>query len=109
MVRQSKVRNGGQALQSICKLVDKIYDDSVGQLMLRLTRIRQKKELLINHLLHQTQDELDYFPCRGEKHEDPPLPRVGDRNKSWTRPVVSARDSKGTEIELLMMVCSNKP
>ena len=59
-----------KALQSIGELMDKMDDDSVGQLMLRLTRIRQKKELLI-HLLHQTQDELDYFQCRGEKYEDP--------------------------------------
>jgi hypothetical protein len=66
-----------KALQSIGELVDKMDDDSVGELMLRLTRIRQKKELLI-HLLHQTQEELDYFQNRGEKYEDPPLPRVAE-------------------------------
>jgi hypothetical protein len=66
-----------KALQSIGELVDKMDDDSVGQLMLRLTRIRQKKELLI-HLLFQTQEELDYFENRGEKYEEPPLRRVAE-------------------------------
>ncbi|KAG7345566.1 ion channel [Nitzschia inconspicua] len=64
-----------KVLQNISDLVEKMDDDSVSELVLRLTRIRQKKELLV-HLLHQTQDELDYFANRGEKYEDPPLPRV---------------------------------
>jgi hypothetical protein len=66
-----------EALQSIGELVDKMDDDNVDQLLLRLTRIRQKKELLI-HLLYQTQEELDYFKNRGEKYEEPPLPRVAE-------------------------------
>jgi hypothetical protein len=66
-----------KALQNIGELVEKMDDDSVGELLLRLTRIRQKKELLI-HLLFQTQDELDYFANRGENYEDPPLPRVAE-------------------------------
>jgi hypothetical protein len=56
-------------------LVEKMDDDNSQELVQRVTRIRQKKELLI-HLIYQTQGELDYFTNRGEQYEKPPIPRV---------------------------------
>ena len=64
-----------KALQNIVQLVDKMDDDNSQELVQRVTRIRQKKELLI-HLIYQTQEELDYFTKRGEQYENPPLSRV---------------------------------
>ena len=65
------------ALQNIGQIVEKMDDDSVSEMMQRVTRIRQKKELLI-HLLYQTQEELDYFTKRGETYEEPPISRVAE-------------------------------
>jgi hypothetical protein len=50
-------------------------DDNSQELVQRVTRIRQKKELLI-HLIYQTQEELDYFTKHGEQYEKPPIARV---------------------------------
>jgi hypothetical protein len=64
-----------QVLQNIGELVKKMDDEDAAELVQRVTRIREKKELLI-HLLYQTQEELDYFTTRGEQYEDPPMARV---------------------------------
>lgn len=63
------------ALENIGKLVKKMDDDGRDQVVLRATRIRLKKELLV-HLLYQTEEELDHFTSRGEQYESHGMARV---------------------------------
>jgi Ion channel len=63
------------ALENIGRLVKKMDDDDMLHIDQRVTRIRQKKELLI-HLLYQTEEELAHFTQRGEQYESPGIARV---------------------------------
>lgn len=56
-----------KALHKLGDIVEKMDDDSVHFIEKRAGLIRQKKEILI-HLLYQTEQELDHFKKRGEKH-----------------------------------------
>jgi hypothetical protein len=63
------------ALENLGEIVKKMDDEDVKNIRQRVTRIREKKEVLIR-LLYQTEQELDHFTQRGEQYEESTVAQV---------------------------------